>query len=857
MSFWQQDAEKIIVTFPGPPSGALNDVDVVLTQNSFRAGVKSTGVTVCDSGLFSSIKSATAHYGIKSRNQADGSVSFSVVVYMEKANHGEQWPSLFQPTAAENATFMPVITKVRTTYPYAAEDPNELGFPQGAIITVLFQDPSGWWVGYYEGKQGNFPSNFVEVIDSTVAEFEVDDPNNVVYTSRSAAAGPMGAGRGRMGGFGFGAALTGELGKALKRRTVIAPAGGQQQPQQQPQPAPQPMQPMQPQQPMQPMQQMQPARPSQDDAARREAEALAESIAMKQMQGFQQAAPAEPQQQQQQQQSGDAVLPQITLEPGMTQLKATADYTGGDGELSFHVGDIITVWGTDPSGWWEGECGGIRGWFPANFTQAITPARPAGPPHAAVPVMPQQPQQPEPVNPEPAAAEPVPVMMGGAPAMRGRGGGGAGRGAPSGRGKRPSQVYGSSSSQEQPQQGGGGGLPFAVNLKPRAPQPEQPKPAEEQQSGGLPFAFKLKSVSQEPKPAPAPQPQEESNSGGGLPFPVKLRSAGAQQQEAQPAQPAQPQPQPQPGPKPQPAAKRPVPGRPAPSGQPQPQAGPKPAPAAPAGGAGPVRDWPSSLPDFDSFASSVQSMVSGANVRGAQSRNLAGLPNERGSAVCSLDGHVRSSGTKEAVPLAAAIAPVLFAYCQKNGCAPSSHHLASLDALQAAIVLTAACAKDKINAPWEVVASITAFVNSLIRGTVGFSLASYMKAKQGSENVWSRGFELKMRRVLPEGSDVQAVMDLYFQLSSMQVTMEEGARLAAGLAKEGGVASFASGACSLLRDKHVAAVGGESGLALAILPKVGGIAVFAGELTGDASVPAIAGPVLGGLADKHADVFAC
>jgi len=249
--------------------------------------------------------------------------------------------------------------------------------------------------------------------------------------------------------------------------------------------------------------------------------------------------------------------------------------------------------------------------------------------------------------------------------------------------------------------------------------------------------------------------------------------------------------------------------------------------------------------------------VTGANVRGAQSRNLAGLPSERGSGVCSLDGHVRSSGTKDAVPLAAAIAPVLFAYCQKNNCAPSAHQLASLDAVQAGIVLTAACSKDKINSPWDVIASVTAFTNSLIRGTVGFSLAAYMKAKQGSENVWSQGFELKMRRALPESCDVQAVMDLYFQLSSMQVTMEEGARLAAGLAKEGGVAAFASGACSLLREKHVAAVGGESGLALAILPKVGGIAVYASELTGDASVPSIAAPVLGGLADKHADVFAC
>jgi len=290
----------------------------------------------------------------------------------------------------------------------------------------------------------------------------------------------------------------------------------------------------------------------------------------------------------------------------------------------------------------------------------------------------------------------------------------------------------------------------------------------------------------------------------------------------------------------------------------------KPAPPVPAAAAAPaqaggsaVRDWPSSLPDFDSFCSSVQSTVSSESVRGPQSRNLLALPGERGSAVCSLDGHVRSSGTKDAVPLSAGVVAVLFGYCQKNNCLPPSHQLSSLDAVQAGILLTAACAKDRINTPWDVISSVTGYVSTLIRGAVGFSMPAYMKAKQGSETIWSQGFELKMRRTLPEGCDVQAVMDLYFQFCSMQVTMEEGARLAAGLAKEAGVAAFASGSCSLLRSKNVAAVGGESGLALAILPKVGGIAVYAPELSGDATIPAIAAPVLGGLADKHSDAFAC
>jgi len=172
-------------------------------------------------------------------------------------------------------------------------------------------------------------------------------------------------------------------------------------------------------------------------------------------------------------------------------------------------------------------------------------------------------------------------------------------------------------------------------------------------------------------------------------------------------------------------------------------------------------------------------------------------------------------------------------------------------------VLTAACSKGKLNAPWDVVANVTAFVNGIMHGNVGFSLPAYLKAKQASESVWGAGFELKMRHSLPDGCDVQAVMDIYFQLSSMQVTMEEGARLAAALAKENGVASFIAGSISLLPGKNVAVVGGESGLALAILPKVGGIAAYASELNAEATAPAIAHSAIGSLADKHSDAFSC
>ena len=189
MSFWQQDAEKVVVTLPGPPDGAVGDVEVVLTQNSLRVSLRSAGTTLCDAALHAAVKPSTGRYGIKTWRGADGLATHSVVLSVEKAARGDEWPALFAETTPADAQLPQVITRVRTAYDYEASDPNELSFAPGAVITVLFQDPSGWWQGFLDGQQGNFPSNFVEELDPAAAgagtaAFDVDDPAAAVSTAR-------------------------------------------------------------------------------------------------------------------------------------------------------------------------------------------------------------------------------------------------------------------------------------------------------------------------------------------------------------------------------------------------------------------------------------------------------------------------------------------------------------------------------------------------------------------------------------------------------------------------------------------------------------------------------------------------
>ena len=35
--------------------------------------------------------------------------------------------------------------------------------------------------------------------------------------------------------------------------------------------------------------------------------------------------------------------------------------------LAFRAGELIRVLNRDPSGWWDGEIDGRRGWFPSNY----------------------------------------------------------------------------------------------------------------------------------------------------------------------------------------------------------------------------------------------------------------------------------------------------------------------------------------------------------------------------------------------------------------------------------------------------------------------------------------------------------
>ncbi|XP_015221170.1 unconventional myosin-If [Lepisosteus oculatus] len=68
------------------------------------------------------------------------------------------------PTGRPKPQARPQGPRCRAVYQYAGQDVDELSFNVNDVIDILNEDPSGWWRGRFQGKEGLFPGNYVEKI---------------------------------------------------------------------------------------------------------------------------------------------------------------------------------------------------------------------------------------------------------------------------------------------------------------------------------------------------------------------------------------------------------------------------------------------------------------------------------------------------------------------------------------------------------------------------------------------------------------------------------------------------------------------------------------------------------------------
>ena len=58
---------------------------------------------------------------------------------------------------------IPCPTEYVAKFAFEGNNPNDLSFWPGDVITVLWAEETGWWHGQLGNKQGWFPGLYVEV----------------------------------------------------------------------------------------------------------------------------------------------------------------------------------------------------------------------------------------------------------------------------------------------------------------------------------------------------------------------------------------------------------------------------------------------------------------------------------------------------------------------------------------------------------------------------------------------------------------------------------------------------------------------------------------------------------------------
>ncbi|QLQ78238.1 hypothetical protein HG537_0A04850 [Torulaspora globosa] len=91
--------------------------------------------------------------------------SFQSPVTTGSYQHANAPPPAYAAIPTAPLAAGPPADTVTALYDYQAQAPGDLSFPAGAVIEIVqrTQDTNEWWTGRYNGQQGLFPGNYVQV----------------------------------------------------------------------------------------------------------------------------------------------------------------------------------------------------------------------------------------------------------------------------------------------------------------------------------------------------------------------------------------------------------------------------------------------------------------------------------------------------------------------------------------------------------------------------------------------------------------------------------------------------------------------------------------------------------------------
>uniref|UniRef100_A0ABM5ERP0 glutaminase n=1 Tax=Pogona vitticeps TaxID=103695 RepID=A0ABM5ERP0_9SAUR len=218
------------------------------------------------------------------------------------------------------------------------------------------------------------------------------------------------------------------------------------------------------------------------------------------------------------------------------------------------------------------------------------------------------------------------------------------------------------------------------------------------------------------------------------------------------------------------------------------------------------------IPDFMSFASHIDDLYESAKTQsgGKVADYIPQLakfsPDLWGVSVCTVDGQRHSVGdTKVPFCLQSCVKPLKYAIAVNDlgteyvhryvGKEPSGLRFNKLFLNEddkphnpmvnaGAIVVTSLIKQGANNA--EKFDYVMQFMNKMAGNEyVGFSNATFQSERESGDRNFAIGYYLKEKKCFPEGTDMVAILDFYFQLCSIEVTCESASVMAATLANGG------------------------------------------------------------------------
>uniref|UniRef100_A0A4W5NNX6 glutaminase n=1 Tax=Hucho hucho TaxID=62062 RepID=A0A4W5NNX6_9TELE len=198
------------------------------------------------------------------------------------------------------------------------------------------------------------------------------------------------------------------------------------------------------------------------------------------------------------------------------------------------------------------------------------------------------------------------------------------------------------------------------------------------------------------------------------------------------------------------------------------------------------------IPDFVSFASEIDALYENAkNLGGGQVADyipqLARFsPDLWAVSICTVDGQRHTAGdTKVPFCLQSCVKPLKYAIAVHDHGTEYVHHFIGKEPSGLRFN------KLFLNEEGEVLLCLSLrcvmnFMNKLAGNEyVGFSNATFQSERESGDRNFAIGYYLKEKKCFPEGTDMTSILDLYFQLCSIEVTCESASVMAATLANGG------------------------------------------------------------------------